>query len=260
MSLQLLKMLNGQGNGPFSRFLSRFDREPNICWYPSSGLDFRDTIYLSPEFAEYTPADSPETCFPDIFLHTDYFPWERSSFLDTPIIFMDDRTTIRIAEIEELPRLNLPRHPALVHFTDLNHASNRVIYLELSLYSNKLGFLKNAHVLYVFAENTAFCAEVLLPAQASICHLIHVRYGGGCGGGGTATGAWLWSVAPQLGCKYFITDGQHVRWQPGDRKAIQIYPELKDGHAPSFSHSIRKIPSKAWSGYGDVNWLSLKTQ
>lgn len=255
MTMSLLQSLNVNRTPAFSRFLAGFDREPNICWYPSAGHDFRDLLYLSRAFAEHDPATGPEADPPDLFLHTDYYPYERSAFLDHPVVHIDTRTVIRVVKIEEVARIPLPRHPELIDFPEPNVASGRIVYLRLSAHSDRLGTLSDAHVLYAFVENTAFCAEVMIPRGARLSHLVHVRYGGGGFGGGSAGGAWLSGVIGRLGCRTLITDGRLGNWQRGDHEALRLYPALSGADGPPPGRVIRTVPSVSWSGHGDVSWV-----
>lgn len=81
MSIEFLKSLNGHNRGALRDWIDRLDREPRIAWYPSAGEDFRDLMYLHPRFRQRSPAMQPEPPAPDIFLHSDYFPWESLRFL-----------------------------------------------------------------------------------------------------------------------------------------------------------------------------------
>lgn len=256
MTMSLLQTLNVNKTPAFSRFLAGFQREPNICWYPSAGHDFRDLLYLSQAYANYDPATGPEADPPDLFLHTDYYPWFRSNFLDNRIVHSDTRTLIRVEEIEQVSQLSLPRHPELVHFPEPNEASGRVVYLRLSVDSNRFGRLPSAHVLYAFVENAAFCAEVMIPEGARLSHLVHVRYGGGFGGG-SAGGAWLSGVIGRLGCSTLINDGRLGYWQKGDKAACRLYPTLVGSDSPPQGRVIRTVPSVSWSGHGDVSWVRV---
>jgi hypothetical protein len=145
-----------------------------------------------------------------------------------------------------------------------------VVFLELEVESNELGRF-HAPLVYVFAENEAFCAEKMLPCGAQISHVIDVSYGGGCGGGGHASGAWLLNILPRLRCEVFVTDGHH-NMQSGDWEAVRLYPELggpeddegagagvlrpRHGGGPHgyCLECIRRMKSERWSGHGEVTW------
>ena len=249
MSKKLLCDLNGSKRGAFYKYIDGFKGEPRIAWYPSVGEDFRALLYLSPEYARINPPSEPEPLPPDIFLFTDYFPDSSSSFLDSREIYLDDRTRISVNKIEELPRVDLSLDKEIVDLQG-SHATGHAVFMEIEASSNILG--KHSYpVVYVFAENESFCAKKLIPLDAKISHVIHVRYGGGLGGGGKATGIWVLNVLQRLNCEVFITDG-HYAMQSGDEAALRLYPELL-GIAPGFKE-IRFLRSAGWSGHGDVTW------
>lgn len=251
MTKKLLTDLNGNKTGQLKRFLDDFKGEPRIAWYPSAGEDFRALLYLHPNFSQLHPASEQEPQPPDLFLFTDYFPWQNSRFMDNRTIYSDSRTTVHIDYIEELPRLNLPLHNELVHFPKGSTATDRVVFLKIRIDSDKLGSISYP-VVYAFAENETFYCKKLVPNRATISHIIHVRYGGGCGGGGSASGVWLLNVLKELNCELFITDGHH-HWQSGDYFALEFCSSIPRQSNSQLS-PIRIIQSEGWSGHGDVSW------
>ena len=251
MSKKLLYELNGTTKGNFRQFLDGFKGYPRIAWYPSAGEDFRDLLYLHPSFVKKYPAFKSEPRHPDIFLHTDYFPWKSSNFLDNRTIYMDGRTRISVATIEQFPRIDLPLDAGIVDFPEGSHATGRVIFLEIDVQSDVLGSFR-APVIYAFVENAAFCAKKILPFDGRFSHIIHVRYGGGLGGGGESSGAWLHNILKQVHCEVYITDGSACM-QSGDELAIRLYPEL--GESQDYElEKIRIIQSEKWSDHGNVSW------
>lgn len=253
MSKQLLYNLNDNKNGNFRRYLDNFNGEPRIAWYLSAGTDFRPLLYLSRLFANISkPVTGTEPAPPDIFLFTDYFPWSQSDFLDTPNIHIDDRTEVLVTSMEELPLLNIPLDAEIVAFPTGSIATRRVIFMEVTVNSTVLGEISYP-VIYAFAENESFCAEKILPLNGRISHVIHVRYGGGCGGGGFASGIWINNVLKRLQCEVLITDG-HYSMQAGDEWAQRRYPVLAPHGRPPKFVPIRVVPSKSWSNHGDVSW------
>jgi hypothetical protein len=258
MSLSLLKKLNGNRSGNLKKFIDPFEgkKEPQICWYPSAGRDFRPLLYLSPQYINKFPETGDEPKMPDIFLFTDYFPWQDSDFLDKKIEYEDADTKITILSIEELPSLNLEIPENIVNFPGGSSATNKVVFIKVEVDSVTLGKIV-CSVIYAFAVNESFCAKVLLLNSSLISHVIHIRYGGGCGGGGKAKGGWLLNVIERLQCQLLITDNQY-HWQEGDSNALQTYPILS-GNPDGFTKTtIRTISSYLWSGYGDVNWDLIK--
>jgi hypothetical protein len=252
MSKKLLYDLNGKNNGLFKYFLDNFKGEPRIAWYPSAGKDFRALLYLHPGFSKIKPASKEEPKSPDFFIFTDYFPHQNLNIQEEDIIFDDGKTVIIAESIEELPKLKLPLHIKIVNSPSCNFNTNRAIFLKINIDSKILGSF-SFPVLIIVAENEAFCGEILVPKEASLSHIIHVRYGGGCGGGGFSAGAWILNVLHKLKCEVFVTDDTHY-WQDGDENAIRIYPNLNTPEELPELERIRVIGSKSWSDHGDVNW------
>ena len=262
MSKKLLLELNGEAHGEFRRWIEKFDGEPRIAWYPSARQDLRDLLYLHPRYSRNNPAKEPEPRGPDIFLHTDYdtisynlndsWPWTAASLLRYGnIIYNDKRTSVSITSLEELPRCHLPLDPEIVHFPGRNQDSGRVVFLKISVSSKALGNFSYPLV-YAFVENAAFCAKKILPNDGRISHLMHVRYGGGLGGG-SSHGIWLLNVLRKVGCECFVTDSNY-HMGSGDRRIYDLYPMLAAEEDQAPLTPIRIIPSKSWSDCGDVSW------
>ena len=251
MTRQLLSNLNGKKTGQLKKFLDDFKGEPRIAWYPSAGKDFRALLYLHPNFSKRHPVTRQEPQPPDLFLFTDYFPWQYSTFLDNTTIYSDNRSTVTIEHLEELPRLNLPLHNELVHFIEGSTWTDRAVYLKIRIDSDKLGSISYP-VIYAFAENETFYCNKIIPNKTTISHIIHVRYGGGCGGGGYASGVWLLNVLKKLNCELFITDGHH-HWQAGDNFALEFCSSIPRQCEVELT-PIRVVQSAWWSGHGDVSW------
>jgi len=251
MTRQLLNDLNGNKTGHLKQFLDTFKGEPRIAWYPSAQVDFRGLLYLHPSYSKLNPADGQEPSSPDLFLFTDYYPWQSSTFLDNTTIFSDDHTKVFVEKFEELPRLDLPIHDEIVDFPQGGTATGRAVFLKIRIESDILGSITYP-VLYAFVENESFYCKKLIPNNTTITHIIHVRYGGGLGGGGKASGGWLLNVLKKLNCELFITDGHHG-WQPGDNEALKLCPSIPRTNSSQLK-PIRTIDGKLWSDHGDVSW------
>ena len=255
MSLKLLKELNGGKAGEFNRWLNARTEDPRVCWYPSAGQDFRDLLYLSRAYSTEYPGLLPDPEPPELFLHTDYFPWTGSTFLDSRTVHLDDRTGITVESIEELPRCDLTLDDQIVDFPQGSVATGRVIFMWVRVESDQLGE-QRVPVIYAFVENAAFCSDVMLPNAARISHLVHVRYGGGCGGGGQTTGDWLLNVLDDLGVECLVTDG-HLQEVQGEARVRELFPNLIGEFDRNRLNSIRTVDGAAWSGHGDVNWYQV---
>jgi hypothetical protein len=253
MTMAFLDAMFGRPTGPARQWLAGLSREPRIAWYPSAGEDFRDLLYLSEEYARCFPSGQAEPAPPDLFLHTDYFPWTESRFLDTAVVHQDTRTTIRVEAIDELPRCDLPLDARIVQFPVGSVATGRVLFLLLRVTSAQLAMDRVVPVLYAFCENAAFCAERLLPLGARCSHVVRVRYGGGCGGG-QSSGHWILRNLDRLHCELLVWD-QHDNEQDGDRRCLERFPNLKrEGAQPYRFRRLRTLPEAMWSGHGDVAW------
>jgi len=253
MSLNLLKHLNGSSTGGLKAFIQKYEGkgEPRICWYPSAGEDFRALMYLHPAFNKVSPAAKQDPPPPDIFLYSDYSIFKTSALLESKVIYTDKRTFVTVGAMEELPKIGTSLHSEIVIFPEENTLTGRALFLTINIESNKYGRI-SAPVVYVFAENEAFCGERLIPLNARLSHIIHVRYGGGFGGGYTS-GIWMLNVLKRLHCEMFISDG-HYHKQRGDTKAIKLYPVLGETDCKANLEVIRSVESMSWSGHGDVTW------
>jgi len=255
MSTELLSDLNGTNNGPFKRWLQDLKVEPRIAWYPSAGEDFRDLLYLHPNYLPTSRNSSLVPPCPNIFLHTDYFPWENSRFLDNSSIHLDDRTSIFVKSIEELPRCDLPLDDQIVDFPKGSSATGRVLFLEVGIDSDALGEF-SVPVIYAFVENSAFCAERALPKKAVFTHIIHIRYGGSYGGS-KSSGIWMLNVLKKLRCECFITDS-HYHERAADERIYDLYPALRGSDETIELERIRTIPSASWSNHGEISCNIIK--
>lgn len=251
MSLQLLKDLNGQKSGKLNHLINSLCDQPKIAWYPSAGEDFRALLYLHDNFTKIAPSDRAEPKMPDIFLFTDYYPWQHSTFLDRAKIYNDGRTTIEVKHIEELPQLHLPMHSELVHFPEGSTATDRAVFMNVKVSSDKLGTY-SFPVIYAFAENESFFCNKIIPSNATLSHILHIRYGGGCGGGGNASGAWLLHILNIVRCQVFVTDDHHY-WQSGDEFTLTLCSAINRNNVSKLT-PIRQIESQGWSNHGDVTW------
>lgn len=256
MSRKLLEALNGGSRGAFRSWLDNFQGEPRIAWYPSAGEDFRDTLYLHPNFAKLVPSTQTEPSSPDIFLHTDYFPWKYSNFLDTRRIYVDDRTSVYLKSMEELPNCNLPLDSGIVDFEQGSVATGRVLFLEIAIDSKKIGKF-HAPVIYAFVENAAFCERIALANAAKFSHIIHIRFGGGLGGGGKSSGIWLLNILKTLACEVLVTD-DHYYISRGDERIYELYPQLACKEGDSHLETIRVLNGQAWSNHGNISWKVVK--
>jgi hypothetical protein len=249
-----LASLAGPLGNPLHDWLADHWGEPRLAWYPSAGTDFRDVLYLHPDFRRHRPGAPDEPAAPDLYLHTDYCVAGADDFLDHPLIHQDSRCRITVRQIAELPRLNVPFHEELVAFGP-SPVTGRVIFLVLEVESRHLARFR-VPVVYAFVENAAFCAGCLLPGGARISHVVQVRYGHGLGGG-RAGPEWVRRQLPRLGTEVFVTDGSDGH----DFLNEEVCAHLPGLSAPPVDLKpwpvLRELPYKSWQGYGPVRWLRV---
>jgi len=256
MSKELLYKINGKNDGTLKHFLDTFQGEPRIAWYPSAGADFRDLLYLNPKFFELMPIIEREPAPPDIFIHTDYFPWSESTFLDKPNVYEGSGAKISIQTIEELPCADLSLDPQIMNSPKGKYAPGRMIFLRVGVHSNKLGKF-SVPLIYAFVKNESFCAKMVLPEHGRFSHVIHACFSGVFGRGGKGTGAWLLHVLGKVGCEVFVTDGYYDD-QAADKAALELYPELSGPKADL--EMIRALKSEGWSSHGAMTWNLVKAR
>jgi len=276
MSKKFLEILNGNSNGPFKRYSNTLnDVEPNIAWYMSAGNDFRPFLFLSNQYIKKqsnTILNEKKFVEPNIFLFTDYnsllidnlFPPDVvKNFNDSPILFEysdlsgyllfeDKRTSIRLKKIEFLPRIESKIHRQIVHFPEHNKKSNNIIYAELEVCSKTLGVYE-VRLLYLNLENEYFASKAI-EYNASLSHVIHVRYGAAFGGA-YASGIWITKILSALKTRYLITD-RYLKYQSGDYAALKIYPNLNEIDTKCKLRRFHMVDGKSWSRHGIVNFYS----
>lgn len=244
-------------SNPRSSLFSSFLRESrqldlNVCWYPSAGFDFRLLLYLSDQYNIYcNSAISKEHRSPDIFILTDYYT--SPNFLKDSILYEDKYTKISVIDSEKLMPLNMRYSLELVNLNQ-DRRYNNVTFVQALVESKQLGTFK-APFIYINTINEYFCVDFLIKNQANVSHIVHIRYGGGCGGGGYASGAWLNNVLGLLKTEVYITDN-HENFQSGDDAFLSQFPELKLQKIPT-KKLFRTIPSKDWSNHGDISWYMI---
>lgn len=228
---------------------------PSCCWYPSAGDDLRDMLYLSDAYKDYVgndafPAEPPQ---PQLFIHTDFhmnpLRWARNHGL----LFNDWRSNFIVTAGAYLGRVDITHDKRIVPF-DPTEAHGAVYAFRISRHSEFLPPLPDAWLIYCVCENAAFCEEVLLANNAQIDTVVHIRYGGGLGGGGRGRGGWIVDILPKLGTSLFVNEGRYREWSDGDTAAVELYPSLRSENE-TLLHRGYQMPASKWSDYGDnVMW------
>ncbi len=187
-SLALLEFLNGYPGNRLGEWLASRRKEPRIAWYPSAGADFSDLLFFHPRYRKVHPTQRREPAAPDIFIHTDYNFGAVPAFMFEREHYADRRTKISVEYLETLPSLRIPIHEDLVHGSQ-GFGTNKVMLLDVHVNSDRLGSFSRL-VIYAVTENAGFCSKYLVPAKATVSHIMQVRYGNGLGGGLSSPG-WI---------------------------------------------------------------------
>jgi hypothetical protein len=226
MSRQLLQHLKGGQSCSFSDWLDRHPWEPRIAWYPSSGLDFSDLIYLHQSNLSRVADGLPKA--PEIFLHTDCsiqikpeWPpyWLKTN--EGAEIHRDERTRITVIASEELPRLNISKDACLKRYNQIGYG--RIFFLLLEIESDRLGTLLQP-VVYAVVENGAFASEVLLEKRARISHIWNLSAGD--------RSFWLGHLLRRFGTECVATDRPFYsdeNWDEGSGRKLfcNLFPNIE---------------------------------
>lgn len=242
MIKSLLKVVYKQDENILDELQSRIGRTPNIAWYPSAGLDFRDLIEVNRTKIE-----------PDIFFHTDYSSnWVE---LKCGLVFNDERTKVFIHNITELKfkkKVNYIINPNYVDFPEDANPLPRIYLLDLIVESGFGKLIKP--VLYFFMENINFLDEILLKNNIKLSHFIKVREGCGMGGNRKSISI-VYAFLGELKVKHILVDSEEhtdkelINYISCKHDIIPIKYELKN---PSQRRNIAD-----WSGFS-VKVLDVK--
>jgi hypothetical protein len=283
MSMRFLECLNGNNNGYFKKWLNNFQNiTPNISWYPSSGFDFRNLLYLSKQYAENN-ISQPKWIIPDLHIHTDFykpdfdtlFPRNMVRNFTKPLseieslfreyadlsgwyLFNDGRTSVRVAQLEILNPIELSCHDLknqkeLVTLEVDNHNFRTAYYLKLDIGSDKYGHFES-HLIYVNIVNETF-ANMLIENNAELSHISHVRYGSAFGGA-RGLGSFLINILSRLKTKYYLSD-PHMDNESDVLPGI-IYSNLKKQNNDVALLPIYHIKSESWSNNGDISFYEVQ--
>jgi hypothetical protein len=257
MSYEFLNQLAGSRSPLFRGWIDATPCEPRIAWYPSCGADFRDIVYLSSAFGRSSPPSEPEPAPPDLFIHTDYHSsiTGRVDFRPGADLYVGRGSRLTIIEHEELDRLDLPPvSRCSATFPDAARGLGSAHFMKVSFMTPDFGTIA-ATLLFISAENAAFCETVLLRHRTLISHVVQVRYGHGFGFAYCGP-AWLLNVLPRLRTEVLVSDGHHTNLDKERLRDLFLeMPALKGPCSAAGLRSVRTLPGVHWSDHGDVQWL-----
>jgi hypothetical protein len=246
---KILSGKNKQAQNRIEEHSNSLGDNPNILWYPSAGIDFRDILELSPKRAR----DHRVTELPDLFIHTDYKPCWGVDWLNSGgIVYDDNRTSVRIKNIFELQlikKFQYSINPEFVDFPNDAPIEPTIYLLDILVTSNILGMVRQT-VIYFLFENINFLDEIILKNNIPITFLVKVREG--CGFGGNRKSISLaYAFLSALKTKYILIDQE-------EHTDFQLINQLKNKHNLSpLYYDLKKIASiNCWSGF-KVNIFSI---
>jgi len=244
----LFSLLTPKNKIVYNEFINSLPDNIKLLWYPSAGEDFRDLLFTHEKYEHKMEQ------MPDLYIHSDYYPWEQSKFLDNRIVYKDGKTEINVVEISELTfnkkDISFELDKRVVDFPEGSKASGKVCLLKLTFKSDVLGVFEK-YVLYFFFENTNFLKEIIFKNNLKISHLVTIRDGAGLGGGGRVNMKFLEFYLGLFETQYLLTDN-FGRERAGfelirdDNELVENYnlPENK----PVILIGIKDLH---WSGYGN---------
>jgi hypothetical protein len=191
----ILKAINPLEENTLDSLQSKIGDCPNIAWYPSAGLDFRDLIEVNRTKIE-----------PEIFFHTDYSSnWVK---LECGLVFNDKLTKVSIDRITELKFRKKVNYLINQDYVDFPEHANPLpkIYLLDIIIETGFGEIRKP-VIYFFMENINFLDEILLKNKIKLSHFIKVREG--CAWGGNRKSISIaFAFLGELKVKHILIDNE----------------------------------------------------
>lgn len=188
-----------------------FSSRSQICWYPSSGPDYRHISFLEEEW--FYGEEPPN---PLIYLHTDIRPPNSGDLREKSRNFVPFETGEQLAKglfvnsVTEVFLKDPVKHLAdqVIYDAKPNHHMGRAFFVEMRVeFEHKnMAVWVLAPLLFVIAENLAFLVRVLLHQRFHIHTLIHIRDGGASLGESRIPMNFIYQVADQLKLKRVISD------------------------------------------------------
>ena len=242
----------------------------HICWYPSSGEDFKPLLFLSDWYYKKNnvPMDEGQIT-PDLFIFTYYAGFHShdtelrgygdayeqiqngycepgSSFIH--VSYKNSSTDIIVKSFEKLRDLQLSFDTELAAFEkgpDYNSAFLMKVEV-ISRINEKVNTYETS-IMYVAALNEMFAERVLIPNRIKTEYLIIIRYGTGFGGGNGKGFTWILSDYKELGIKYLVTS-HCVQSEFSETESDKPYPNIT---------GLYGIDGKQWTKDVPVVWYKL---
>jgi hypothetical protein len=231
MSKELLLSLNQDHDGLLGQWLDENPWEPRIAWYPNSGMDFRDLLYLSQSWENKNKLGLPHP--PSIFIHNDCRVTIGGSvdrgygILSDRLLYRDFWTTIRVIDVESLPRLNLSQKGFSQNHNRIQTTRSKddgmVLFMMISIDSERLGVLLQP-LIYIIGETSAIADELFLRNNSRISHVWHTFPG-------TTNCHWIGHTLQRLNVDFIAKDGNF--YEPissadeQNNETLDSYPRIR---------------------------------
>ena len=166
-------------------------------WYPSSGLDFRDLLFLGQKkFLFDKNVFANEVLYfdelPDLFIHTDIaYNAENWPLVDKGVIYSDEETIYTVLNTEDV-------------LSDDGNVIGK--YLDISLKSVLLEEDTSQKLLFLFTDNLKFFKSQVLRNNISVDFFINIRDGASENGGADYSLKMLEFYLGKMKTKYLISD------------------------------------------------------
>lgn len=249
----------------WSNYLDSED-DLRILYYPSAGDDLRPFIYSQPSALNYLNIDYKLFNFevPNLFIFSDYYPYDDSDFFDSNILYKDEKSSLEIQEYCELfPNPEHYRYSFNEEYVAFKQGmvTGKAIFFKIKIQSHLSDSVQYTHAIYFFYENINLLDQLFLKHNLEISHLVWKRDGSGLGGG-VLQHSFLYGVAAKLNTK-FMFDSYSLADQAlvnNQTHANDDFPEEINRHLRNqFELKMEKMGQMIW-GYDDLVNLNSITR
>jgi len=226
-----------------------------ILYYPSADEDLRPLVFSNQSSLDHCDITFGEHQYeePDLFIFSDYFPWNDRQFFDSRMLHHDDNTSIVIEEFCELK-------PNPDHFKytfnrehvafDAGIATGRAIFFKARVHSHLSDQPKIKYAIYFFFENVNLIDQLFLKYKVEISHLVWKRDGSGLGGG-MVKHDFLYHTAALLNTKYYFLWDFYL----SDEEATLTDDIIQDTYFPGeIKQHLRGSYILKLKKYGSLKW------
>lgn len=253
-------------SGTLRNIVTKLRDSHGLMFYPSSGSDFKDLlvnkqIFDKNGFSVTSSGSDLKDLYlpnniglPDVILHNDYM-------FSSPHIFrkgtdlLSDSKSGKHAIVTDSIELKFNHgslthlDPAIVHFPRREKYTGCIFIctIELRGSSNKT---EEKILIYTVLENNALFESLMLGYRQHVSHLINIRDGSGCGGGGNVNCRHFELYLGLLHTKYLVSDN-HGR-EPLYSSLILKRKAYKDAltDTENTPYVLEHVGELKWSHYG----------